>query len=145
MNQPPPISTDPADAAAYPDCAADEHVGGAAAIDPIACERAAAIFRALGDPQRLRILVMLEDGERCVSELCQALQDNMPAISQRLRLLKAERIVRARRDGKHIYYALADNHIARLVTGGLLHALEECGSEPADHSPGERTGHGGPA
>jgi ArsR family transcriptional regulator, lead/cadmium/zinc/bismuth-responsive transcriptional repressor len=108
-------------------CSEHEHAGGAAAIDTEACERAAAIFRALGDPQRLRILVMLEDSERCVSELCQALQDNMPAISQRLRLLKSERIVRARRDGKHIYYALADNHIARLVTNGLLHALEQSG------------------
>lgn len=110
-------------------CSADEHVGGAAAIDTVACERAAAIFRALGDPQRLRILVMLEDSERCVSELCQVLGDNMPAISQRLRLLKSERIVRSRRDGKHIYYALADNHIARLVTNGLLHALEQASPE----------------
>jgi len=122
----------PADDHDSADCSAHEHRGGAAAIDTAACERAAAIFRALGDPQRLRILVMLEDSERCVSELCHALQDNMPAISQRLRLLKAERIVRSRRDGKHIYYALADNHIARLVTNGLLHALEH--SAPHDVS-----------
>lgn len=105
-------------------CAAHEHSGGAVAIDAAACDRAAAIFRALGDPQRLRILALLRDSERCVSELCHVLNDNMPAISQRLRLLKAERIVRSRRDGKHIYYALADSHIARLVTAGLLHALE---------------------
>lgn len=140
-----PTSTEPADTAAYPDCGADEHPGVAAAIDPVACERAAAIFRALGDPQRLRILVMLQDAERCVSELCHALQDNMPAISQRLRLLKAERIVRARRDGKHIYYALADTHIARLVTGGLLHALEACGSEPSAPAGAALGDRGGPA
>jgi ArsR family transcriptional regulator, lead/cadmium/zinc/bismuth-responsive transcriptional repressor len=120
-----PTAGDESDLGPCASCSEHEHSGGAAAIDTEACERAAAIFRALGDPQRLRILVMLEDSERCVSELCQALQDNMPAISQRLRLLKAERIVRARRDGKHIYYALADNHIARLVTNGLLHALEQ--------------------
>lgn len=106
-------------------CAAHEHAGGAAAIDATACERAAAIFRALGDPQRLRILMVLEASERCVSELCVVLDDNMPAISQRLRLLKSERVVRSRRDGKHIYYALADAHISRLVTNGLLHALEQ--------------------
>lgn len=111
-------------------CCAEDHVGGAAAIDTEACERAASIFRALGDPQRLRLLVMLEDSERCVSELCRELGDNMPAISQRLRLLKAERIVRARRDGKHVYYALADNHISRLVTNGLLHALEQSVPKP---------------
>jgi len=117
-----------------PQCSADEHGGGAAAIDTVACERAAAIFRALGDPQRLRILVMLEDSERCVSELCQSLDDNMPAISQRLRLLKSERVVRSRRDGKHIYYALADNHIARLVTNGLLHALEQSSPDHSGHT-----------
>lgn len=122
MTLPQPASTPDEHASA--ECAAHEHRGGAVAIDPAACERAAAIFRALGDPQRLRILVMLADAERCVSELCHALHDNMPAISQRLRLLKAERIVRSRRDGKHIYYALADDHIAGLVTNGLLHALE---------------------
>jgi ArsR family transcriptional regulator, lead/cadmium/zinc/bismuth-responsive transcriptional repressor len=118
-------------------CSADEHAGGASAIDTVACERAAAIFRALGDPQRLRILVMLEDSERCVSELCQVLGDNMPAISQRLRLLKSERIVRSRRDGKHIYYALADNHIARLVTNGLLHALEQASPEGCTEGCGD--------
>ncbi len=71
---------------------------------------------------------MLEASERCVSEISEALEDNMSAISQRLRLLKSERIVQSRRSGKHIYYALADQHIARLVTNGLLHALE-----PVDH------------
>lgn len=94
------------------------------AIDFDACQRAAAIFRALGDPQRLRILVMLEGSERCVSEMSDVLGDSMPAISQRLRLLRAERIVRTRRDGKHVYYALADEHISRLVTNALMHALE---------------------
>jgi ArsR family transcriptional regulator len=114
-----------------PTCAAHEHVGGATAIDAVACERAAAIFRALGDPQRLRILMILEASERCVSELCVVLGDNMPAISQRLRLLKSERVVRSRRDGKHIYYALADSHISRLVTNGLLHALEQSSPDAA--------------
>jgi DNA-binding transcriptional ArsR family regulator len=115
-------------------CAAHEHRGGAAAIDAVACERAAAIFRALGDPQRLRILMVLEASERCVSELCDVLDDNMPAISQRLRLLKSERVVRSRRDGKHIYYALADAHISRLVTNGLLHALEQSSPDASSDS-----------
>ncbi|WP_207310315.1 ArsR/SmtB family transcription factor [Rubripirellula amarantea] len=88
------------------------------------CERAAAIFRALGDPQRLRILMMLEASERCVSEICSVLDEPMPAISQRLRLLRSERIVRSRRDGKHVYYGLADDHISRLVTNGVMHAIE---------------------
>lgn len=93
-------------------------------VDAEACERAAAIFRALGDPQRLRLLILLEAGECCVSELCSTLDEPMPAISQRLRLLKSERIVRSRRDGKHVFYALADDHISRLVTNGVMHAME---------------------
>lgn len=124
-------SDDPAPPRAVPTCDPHEHVGGAMAIDTDACERAAAIFRALGDPQRLRILMILEASERCVTELCDVLDDNMPAISQRLRLLKSQRVIRSRREGKHIFYALADAHISRLVTNGLLHALEQSSPDSA--------------
>ena len=108
-----------------PCCDGKGHVGLPITIDAQACERAAAIFRALGDPQRLRLLMLLEASERCVSEVCELLNESMPAISQRLRLLKSERIVRSRRDGKHVYYALADEHISRLVTNGVMHAMED--------------------
>ena len=107
-----------------PSCRSDDHASDSFVIDMESCERAAAIFRALGDPQRLRILLMLEASERCVSEICSSLDEAMPAISQRLRLLKSERIVRSRRDGKHVYYGLADDHISRLVTNGVMHAME---------------------
>ena len=69
--------------------------------------------------------MLLEAAERCVSEICVQLDEPMPAISQRLRLLKSERIVRSRREGKHIYYSLADGHISRLVTNGVMHAMED--------------------
>ena len=108
-----------------PLCSGDEHSGPPIQVGLQACERAAAIFRALGDPQRLRILMLLEAAERCVSEICTTLDESMPAISQRLRLLKSERIVRSRREGKHVFYALADDHIARLVTNGVMHAIEQ--------------------
>ena len=108
-----------------PQCSGDDHRGLPTQIDVQACERAAGIFRALGDPQRLRILMLLEADERCVSEICTMLDESMPAISQRLRLLKSERIVRSRREGKHVIYALADEHISRLVTNGVMHAMEE--------------------
>lgn len=111
-------------AASAATCQATDHIGEPLAIDLDACQRAAAIFRALGDPQRLRILIMLEASERCVSEMSVLLEDSMPAISQRLRLLRSERIVRTRRDGKHVYYGLADEHISRLLTNALMHALE---------------------
>jgi len=107
-----------------PSCDGVGHGSISVQIDADACERAAAIFRALGDPQRLRLLILLEAGQRCVSEICETLNEPMPAISQRLRLLKSERIVRSRRDGKHVFYALADEHISRLVTNGVMHAME---------------------
>ena len=108
-----------------PQCSGHDHNGLPMQVDLPACERAAGIFRALGDPQRLRVLMLLEASERCVSEICELLDEPMPAVSQRLRLLKSERIVRSRREGKHVYYALADEHISRLVTNGVMHAMED--------------------
>ena len=108
-----------------PSCCGNEHDHQPVKFDDSACERAAAIFRALGDPQRLRLLIMLEARACCVSELAEALGEPLPAISQRLRVLKSERVVRSRREGKHVFYSLADGHISRLVTNGVMHAMEE--------------------
>lgn len=118
-----PPSDAPCDDA--PCCSTDDHDHQPAHVDDITCQRAAAIFRALGDPQRLRLLIMLEASACCVSELASALNEPLPAISQRLRILKSERIVRSRREGKHVYYSLADGHISRLVTNGVMHSMEE--------------------
>ena len=108
-----------------PSCSTGDHHHQPAEVDDVTCQRAAAIFRALGDPQRLRLLIMLEARECCVSELADALKEPLPAISQRLRILKSERIVGSRREGKHVYYSLADGHISRLVTNGVMHAMED--------------------
>ena len=106
-------------------CSAGDHQHQPADVTEATCQRAAAIFRALGDPQRLRLLIMLEARECCVSELANVLGEPLPAISQRLRILKSERIVGSRREGKHVFYSLADGHIARLVTNGVMHAMED--------------------
>ena len=90
-------------------------------VDLETIKKTAAIFRALGDPSRLQLLSLLSHGEMCVSELTERLSDNLPAISQRLKLLRAERLVSTRRQGKHIYYSLADNHIASLIENGVAH------------------------
>ena len=111
-----------------PTCHGADHSLRSFAVDPTACERAASIFRALGDPQRLRLLLILEAGQCCVSEIATALDEPLPAVSQRLRILKSERVVRSRREGKHVYYALADEHISRLVTNGVMHAMETSNS-----------------
>jgi DNA-binding transcriptional ArsR family regulator len=86
--------------------------------------RAASLFFALGDPARLRLLASLEGGERCVSELAQSSGEEMSAVSQRLRLLRFHGIVSRRRQGKHVFYALADRHVAELIRSGLQHAAE---------------------
>ncbi|MDX2088068.1 MAG: metalloregulator ArsR/SmtB family transcription factor [Kofleriaceae bacterium] len=91
----------------------------------IAIVRAAAIFRALGDAARLRLLHTLGRGEWCVSELAAHEGTKLSTLSQQLRLLYAERMVARRREGKHVYYRLADDHVRDLVETALTHAAEK--------------------
>jgi ArsR family transcriptional regulator len=108
-------------------CAGEPHAVASAPIalpDTRSTTRAAAIFRALGDAARLKLLALLAQREMCVTELTEQLQDNLPAISQRLKLLRSERIVVARRQGKHMYYSLADHHICELIANGMAHGAE---------------------
>lgn len=111
-----------------PSCEAGEHTAanknGLSAVELEACERAAELFGALGDPSRLHLLVLLGQGERCVSEIASLMEDSLPTVSQRLRLLRNHRIVRGRRSGKHVYYSLEDEHIRQLVHNALDHAGE---------------------
>jgi ArsR family transcriptional regulator, lead/cadmium/zinc/bismuth-responsive transcriptional repressor len=87
-------------------------------------QRAAALFRAAGDPARLALLSLIGAGERCVSELAELTGEQMSTISQRLKLLRSAQLVRRRREGKHIYYRLADAHVAALIHSALEHAAE---------------------
>jgi DNA-binding transcriptional ArsR family regulator len=82
----------------------------------------AEIFKLLGDPTRLRILAALFGGERCVHDLCAQLRMSQPAISHQLRILRAARLVRPRRAGREIFYALDDAHVGELIEAGLEHA-----------------------
>jgi DNA-binding transcriptional ArsR family regulator len=93
-------------------------------VDARALEAAAGFFRAAGDAGRLRILTELREGERCVSDLAALAEDGMSTMSQRLKVLRAEGLVRRRRDGKHVLYALADDHVLALVDTALAHALD---------------------
>jgi DNA-binding transcriptional ArsR family regulator len=104
------------------------------AIDEGVLIRAAAIFRAAGDPERLRILDRLCEGERAVSELAEGAGIDLPTVSQRLRVLRIEGLLSRRNDGSHIYDALADAHIADLLRSTLEHARENCGH----NSPGRK-------
>ena len=97
--------------------------------------RAAAIFRAAGDVARLRLLAHLAESEWCVSELAEALGEGLSTVSQRLRLMRAEGLVRRRREGRHIFYALSDRHVADLLRNALEHASEHTHPDDEDDEP----------
>jgi DNA-binding transcriptional ArsR family regulator len=93
-------------------------------MDPRDVEGLTEIFRVLGDPTRVRILDALSRDELCVGDLAAQLGASESAISHQLRLLRNTRVVRARRDGRMIYYALDDKHVLVLFRQGLRHVQE---------------------
>jgi len=109
-----------------PTCRPEEHAGSRPAreVSDADLVKASGIFRALGDPSRLRLLVLLARGEACVTEVSDAEGDEISTISQRLRVLRNEGLVSRRRQGKHILYGLADQHVADLIFNALEHASE---------------------
>ena len=81
-------------------------------------------FKALGDETRVRILDALSRSEVCVCDLAATLALSESAVSHQLRLLRGMRLVKPRRAGRHIYYALDDHHIVKLFQQGLEHVEE---------------------
>jgi len=100
------------------------HRTQAAPVDERELYAAAETFKTLSDPTRLRILRALADGDTCVHELCDQLGMSQPAVSHQLRLLRAHRLVSARRAGREIYYSLLDEHVWSLVAAACSHASE---------------------
>lgn len=84
----------------------------------------AEMFKALGDPTRLRILTMLAHGELCVCDLATLTDVSESAVSHSLRTLRQLRLVRYRKAGKIAYYSLDDAHVAGLIADGLTHVGE---------------------
>ena len=83
----------------------------------------AELFSALGDASRLRIIAALTDGERNVGELAEAAGISESAVSHHLRHLRQMRLVRARKEGRYVFYHLDDDHVAVLFRCGLEHVL----------------------
>lgn len=81
-------------------------------------------FRALGDPNRLRIVHAIARQELCVCDLAAAVGMSQSAVSHSLRTLRQRRLVRSRKESKTIYYRLDDGHIARLLADGFEHVEE---------------------
>lgn len=83
------------------------------------------LFKALGDETRTRILYLLSLQELCVCDIAEILEMSLPAVSHHLRLLKALRIVKYRREGKQVYYSLDDEHVVGLIRLAQEHFQEE--------------------
>jgi DNA-binding transcriptional ArsR family regulator len=84
----------------------------------------AEIFSLLGDRTRVRILHALILGELCVCDISAVLDVSSSAISHQLRLLRTAKLVKARKEGKNVFYSLDDAHVHSLIAQGLEHVLE---------------------
>ena len=84
----------------------------------------AELFKIFGDTTRIRILYVLFESEMCVGDLARVLGMTQSAISHQLRILKQGKLVRARRDGKALLYALADSHVRLMLDQGMEHIME---------------------
>jgi DNA-binding transcriptional ArsR family regulator len=90
-------------------------------IDSYGATRLAELFKALSDPNRVRIISALSQAELCVHDLTRILGMSQSAVSHQLRSLREMRLVRRRREGRHIFYQLDDEHIRDLFQRSLEH------------------------
>ncbi len=84
----------------------------------------AELYRIFGDSTRIKILFALFEAELCVCDISTLLGVSQTAISHQLRILKANKLVAARKDGKNIFYSLADGHVRTIIGVGLDHIKE---------------------
>lgn len=82
------------------------------------------LFKVFGDSTRLRIMCIISDEEMSVLSIADALGMEQSTISHQLRVLRQNKLVRGRRDGKQIYYSLDDDHVKKIIEMGLDHILE---------------------
>src|SRR5262245_46986545 len=90
-------------------------------VDSTTAQEVAQLFKALSDPTRVRLISVLAEHELCVHSIVEALGMTQSAISHQLQTLRMLRLVRSRKEGKHVYYTLDDTHIANLFRQGLAH------------------------
>lgn len=94
-------------------------------VDGLTATHVAELFAALGDPTRVRLVSALAAGELCVCDIAAALGMSQSAVSHQLRLLRTLKLAKYRRDGRILYYSIADDHVAQLLAQGLNHVMEE--------------------
>ena len=84
----------------------------------------AELFKIFGDSTRVKILYALLESELCVCDLAKLMEVTQSAVSHQLRVLKASKLVKFRREGKTVYYSLADEHVSRILSQGMEHIAE---------------------
>lgn len=94
-------------------------------LSPVRLTELAEMFRLLGDPSRLKILVHLLDGSKPVTQIAEAIDLSQSLVSHHLRLLRSARLVRGERHSRHIFYEIADKHISGVLTDMIEHVFEE--------------------
>ena len=94
------------------------------AIPETELDRLSLTFKVMGDPTRLKIIMALDGGEMCVCDLAAFLGLSESAVSHRLRRMREQSLVKPRREGQVLYYALDDSHVAGLLKTGLEHIRE---------------------
>lgn len=112
--------TDPVDSHCDGDSALREELPDEGVVTPTV-----QLLKGFADETRLRILCLLRGREVCVHEIVDALDMSQSAISHQLRVLRDARLVSDRRDGRHVYYRLADEHVRDLLENALSHGAEE--------------------
>lgn len=85
----------------------------------------AELFKVFGDPTRTRILKCLQVQDLCVGEIASVLEMNISAISHQLRVLRAAKLVKGKKEGKEVKYSLDDEHVAMILEFGITHVTEE--------------------
>ncbi len=87
----------------------------------------AELYKIFGDSTQIKILYLLFEEEMCVCDIADALKMTVSAISHQLRILKQARLVRSRREGKTVFYALDDDHVRTVIGQGMEHIEEKHG------------------
>ena len=82
------------------------------------------LFKVFGDSTRIRILFVLFESDVCVCDLAEILNMTQSAVSHQLRILKQSRLIKSRREGKSVFYSLADNHVKTIIAQGFEHIGE---------------------
>lgn len=83
------------------------------------------LLKILGEPSRIKIVLALAEGEMCVYHIVKAVGSNQSAVSHQLRILRENKVIKARREGQNIIYSLDDEHIMQIVNLVKIHVQEE--------------------